>query len=237
MVALKFISRGLVYSIYGIDRCDSESEESIILPFLNVDIDTIWIDFIWIVANMLIFRVATFLLMYFKFSSCSLSDCLIWFQKLFWNEKLLELSTVSKLIQNNPSVSTAHIVYVPTLSTDKTFSKVTTTTISTISTISHSQVLIQTKLPDSRPNQILIGWRDLSLYQTQSKFDFSNGSSKSCLKILNNLNGHLQFGTLTGLMGTSGAGKTSLLKVLNGQCKSRLSNDSKFYLSKSTKIR
>src|SRR5699024_7291624 len=54
--------------------------------------------------------------------------------------------------------------------------------------------------------------------------------------ILRHLKGELCFGTLAGLMGTSGAGKTSLLRVLNGQCKSRLSSDTAVYLSKYTKI-
>src|SRR5699024_4055727 len=48
--------------------------------------------------------------------------------------------------------------------------------------------------------------------------------------------GEFFFGTLNALMGTSGAGKTSLLKVLNGRCKTRLSDSIQFYLCKFTKI-
>ncbi|KAJ6217587.1 hypothetical protein RDWZM_008744, partial [Blomia tropicalis] len=54
--------------------------------------------------------------------------------------------------------------------------------------------------------------------------------------ILNNVSGQLRFGTLNALMGTSGAGKTSLLKVINGRYKTRLSDESEFYLSKHTNI-
>ncbi|OTF80191.1 hypothetical protein BLA29_015535, partial [Euroglyphus maynei] len=38
-------------------------------------------------------------------------------------------------------------------------------------------------------------------------------------------------------MGPSGAGKTSLLNVLNGRSKTRLSETTEFYLSKFTPIR
>ena len=55
--------------------------------------------------------------------------------------------------------------------------------------------------------------------------------------ILNNLNGFAEFGTLTAVMGTSGAGLTSLLKCLNGMNNSELSEESKIRLNTSEKIR
>ena len=54
--------------------------------------------------------------------------------------------------------------------------------------------------------------------------------------ILRGINGFIEFGTLTALMGPSGAGKTSLLRSLNGMYRSLITEDSKLYLSKSIKI-
>ena len=55
--------------------------------------------------------------------------------------------------------------------------------------------------------------------------------------ILRGIKGFVRFGTLTALMGPSGAGKTSLLKYLNGQYRDLMTKESKLYLSNSTKIR
>src|SRR5699024_11190252 len=86
-------------------------------------------------------------------------------------------------------------------------------------------------------HKISIAWRNLSLYGSNSIFEIVSRDDKREPKtILRNLNGQCRFGTLNALMGTSGAGKTSLLKVLNGRCKSRLSESTQFYLSMFTKI-
>ncbi len=70
LVALKFISRGLVYAIYGIDRCfEEEDEESVVLQFLSVDEDTVWSDCLWVLAAILVLRVTTVALIYAQFAS------------------------------------------------------------------------------------------------------------------------------------------------------------------------
>ena len=55
--------------------------------------------------------------------------------------------------------------------------------------------------------------------------------------ILNNINGQINFGTLTALIGPSGVGKTTLLSCINGFNQSDISNDSMFYVSKTKSIR
>src|SRR5699024_7446553 len=89
----------------------------------------------------------------------------------------------------------------------------------------------------SRSKCIAIGWRHLSLYSSDSLFQVGNSSQGHRSLLLRRLHGQLHFGTLTALMGTSGAGKTSLLRVLNGQCKSRLSDQTAIYLSRLTRVR
>ncbi|CAG2166651.1 unnamed protein product, partial [Oppiella nova] len=51
------------------------------------------------------------------------------------------------------------------------------------------------------------------------------------------INGFTSFGTMTALLGPSGAGKTSLLKALNGMNKNLITNKSKIYLNNNTRIR
>ena len=61
--------------------------------------------------------------------------------------------------------------------------------------------------------------------------------SKQTTIILDNINGQINFGTLTALLGPSGAGKTTLLSCINGFNKSDISNDSAFYVNKTKPIR
>ncbi len=90
--------------------------------------------------------------------------------------------------------------------------------------------------------KMLIAWRDLSLYQSGSVIETSLSSSSAAAAanprhpILNQINGHFKFNTLNAVMGVSGSGKTSLLRVLNGQCKTRLSDETAIYLSSHTRI-
>ena len=61
--------------------------------------------------------------------------------------------------------------------------------------------------------------------------------SKQTTIILDNINGQVNFGSLTALLGPSGAGKTTLLNCINGFNQSDISNDSVFYVSKTKSIR
>ena len=55
--------------------------------------------------------------------------------------------------------------------------------------------------------------------------------------ILDNINGQINFATLTALLGPSGAGKTTLLRCINGLNQNDISNDSVFYVSRTKSIR
>ena len=75
-----------------------------------------------------------------------------------------------------------------------------------------------------------IAWTDLTM-TVQSLM------SRKQKVILNRLNGYAQFGSLTAVMGPSGAGLTSLLKCLNGMNNSYLSEDTIIRLTTTQKIR
>ena len=78
--------------------------------------------------------------------------------------------------------------------------------------------------------QLCVAWIDLTLKVNKTFF-----SSEKL--ILRDINGFTSFGTMTALLGPSGAGKTSLLKALNGMNKNLITNKSKIYLNNNTIIR
>ena len=81
-----------------------------------------------------------------------------------------------------------------------------------------------------RKRTLSIGWTDLTL-KTEKTF------YRSEKLILRSINGWIEFGTLSALMGPSGAGKTSLLRSLNGMNRQMMTKESKIYLSNSINIR
>ena len=82
---------------------------------------------------------------------------------------------------------------------------------------------------DEIDKNLAIAWTNLTAVK---KLWFS----KQDKIILNKINGQINFGELTALMGPSGAGKTMLLHYIMGLNQSELTNDSKFYVSKSKPI-
>lgn len=81
---------------------------------------------------------------------------------------------------------------------------------------------------ESTSSEMAIAWIDLSYAKSQGM----TGNTKF---ILNGVNGCLRFGCLTGLMGPSGAGKTSLLKILSGRIRTDVSNRNKIFICNETR--
>ena len=88
----------------------------------------------------------------------------------------------------------------------------------------------QLNINEKRDENLAIAWVNLTV---SKKSLFSNKTKV----ILDNINGQIQFGTLTAIIGPSGVGKTTLLSCINGFNQSDISNDSMFYVSKTKSIR
>ena len=96
--------------------------------------------------------------------------------------------------------------------------------------MSNNLVINANNLIDKQNDNLSFAWINLSFIK-KSIF------SKHEKVILRNINGQINFGQLTALMGPSGAGKTTLLSCINGLNQSDISNDSMFYVSKTKSVR
>ena len=96
--------------------------------------------------------------------------------------------------------------------------------------ISTNSVEIDTNEESDPKKTLSIVWTDMTL-----KVEKTFYSSEKL--ILRGIKGFIRFGTMTALMGPSGAGKTSLLKSLNGMYRNLMTKESKIYLSKTQRIR
>lgn len=195
-LGLAYLSKGLIYAIYGVDRCEADKEYSWVLLDYEVDGEAIG-TYIWrVLLNIAIVKLVSLAVMYIKFNT------------FYTRKRLME-------VPKNEKRGIDHEIDL-----DETESE-------EIKQIEVAPTITEVQLA---ANKILIGWRNLTLFSSDSLFEVSSKENRR-KSILRNLNGQFCFGTLNALMGTSGAGKTSLLKVLNGRCKTRLSDETEMYLS------
>lgn len=203
---VKPIASGLIYAFYGIDRCDKEMEISFVLEDFGVDPLTVYNDVQKTLAMIAYIRLITFLIMILRFSIRIL-------RKTFTQSSDADLKPINY----------SEIFELP---------KKIEIDMDRISRTKHDDEI---EFENFSREKIMIAWRSVTLFASQSMREIRSiqNIQKSKL-ILRDLNGQFRFSTLNALMGPSGAGKTSLLKVLNGRSKTRLNVESKFYLSKFT---
>ncbi|KAH7637213.1 uncharacterized protein LOC124495078 isoform X3 [Dermatophagoides farinae] len=209
-LSFKTVSNGLMYTMYGLDRCDDETTISFVLEDFGVNVDTVYSDSYFMIINILIIRLLVFVLMVYHFSSifrsknfvkASISDaikCIDYGKLTDQKEEAVDLSKTVR-IKKEDELGFEHFAR----------------------------------------HKIVVAWRSLTLFGTKSIYEIRTiqNERKDSKQILKNLNGQFRFGTLNALMGPSGAGKTSLLNILIGKSKTRMSDTTKFFLSKFTPIR
>ncbi|KAH7644308.1 abc transporter-like protein 17 [Dermatophagoides farinae] len=201
---------GLMYSFYVLDRCDSEKELSYALVDYGIDQNLIYKNLIKIMAAILIIRGASLLIMLIRFSAprIKLQRSIRRRESSTRNREMLAIDFNNSMEMKNMKID--------------------------LNEITRQKMDKEIEFEQFSCGKILIAWRSITLFASDSIYEIrSVNDVKSKTKlILRNLNGQFRFGTLNAVMGPSGAGKTSLLKVLNGQMKTRLSEESRFYLSK-----
>ncbi|KPM08599.1 ABC transporter sub-family G-like protein 16 [Sarcoptes scabiei] len=207
LMASNVISKALLWSFYGLNRCDDGSD-SIILYKFYVNPDTVYKDLIKVIVNTLILRMATIIIMYLKF------DLSLQFR-----------SMIRSRSQDPVPIDFPEI---------KQFDKISRTPLFNRRIKQNNEI----EFEQFSRHKIIVAWRNLTLFGTDSIHEIRSASKYSnSKKILRDLNGQFCFGTMNALMGTSGSGKTSLLRVLNGQCKTHLSDETQIYLSRFTPTR
>ena len=222
----KYVTRYFIYIFYGIDRCDPERQYSLVLAEHLVDPRLVGYYVSRLLANIVVVRLCALLYMYFKFNPLDGGGS--------------SLMPFLAAKSSNRKASLAPEKCLP-------ISYITQTATGLSPELSRATAQARRKSVEEiqfgifSANKLIIAWRDLTLYGASSIYEVGwkggeNGSSTSSKPILRNLNGQFRFGTLNALLGTSGAGKTSLLRVLNGQLKARLGTGSRFYLSQFTTI-
>ena len=215
LLGIRYIADGLLFSFYGIDRCDMENEYSHILHDSNINPDNIYTNILSPLLNISALRVATFILMYFRFT--------------FMHKSIGQKFEQQKSSANMITIDYDHV------DDNQNEKELIPERFHKNIKYDHNR---QQKFLVSRH---IIGWRSLYVFAKESIYESrpapKQTSDPSERLILRNLNGQLRFGTINALMGTSGSGKTTLLKVLNGRKKTRLADCSEFYLSKYIPIR
>ncbi|XP_046920577.2 uncharacterized protein LOC124500536 [Dermatophagoides farinae] len=219
LFASKFITHGLLYSFYDLDRCDPSTEISTVLLDYNVQPEQIFTDVIQLLVISIVIRLMTMIGFVIRFQQWTIFN-----HSFKRSYNLNHIEPIDFDAESRQNYSKSH-------------------TIIDVNN-NNNQQRIKTKkeieFEKFCQDKFIIGWRSLSLFTTDSLYGIRSIKTfhpDSSELILRNLNGQFRFGTLNALMGTSGAGKTSLLRILNGQNKTRLSLESQFYLSKYTPIR
>lgn len=235
-ISLRFITQNMIYTIYGIDRC-KESEFSWIMLNNGVKGSELHYNYIRVLINIVIIQLMTLCVMLLKFSNLNDHPIVKLIRKCNEQHESLELNQAIPLKISNLKITNKSL-----------------TVNNNLKTISNDEANA------TLPSKVIIGWRNLTLYKSGSVYEMGLASVAG-QPILQNLDGLFYFGTLNALMGTSGAvsfvlfcllfctfakllinifkkqGKTSLLKILNGRGKTRLSDETEIYLSKFAKIR
>ncbi|KAH7636495.1 abc transporter sub-family g-like protein 3 [Dermatophagoides farinae] len=220
-LASRFINNGVLYAFYGLDRCDDPlTEYSVMLHKYSVDVEKIFENLKPVFRNMFILRLLTLICMWIRFSFKGKVNRMY---RQSANDGVSSIVDYDQDRQTSKSSSNNR-------KRSKNCFKVRFTT--------RIKPDVETKFENFCRGKIHLAWRSLSLFGERMIRESPSIVKMTNPKlILHNLNGQFRFGTLNAVMGTSGSGKTSLLKVLNGRWKTYLSAESQIYISKYTPTR
>ena len=244
--------RSIIIIIYADDRCTGESK---VITYFKSEEDMLWVWFEHSIYQLIIIRIIGYFALYIQANSET-----IWFNKLIIRNKSLEKlfhfmsSSNGKVNSESDIIDDGNETNENETSENERFeagsSGIGTIEIGTsgigasgigtsgigASEIENNSILNMNQnerkessiLNDEMPKSLAIAWNNLS---------FSKKSFLNKKLILNNLRGTINFGTITALMGSSDAGKTTLLQCINGMKLSGLSSETEFYVNKENKIK
>ena len=255
------MTRGLFYSIYGIDRCDPQTEASVVLVDNQIDPERVWAYFQQVLLNVVAIRLLTFVIMFFRFSRFPAFCCFLCRKRsspaVDDKETAVVVAIPMEITPYTPKKKRA----AHNRNRRSTFDDIILRGNRNISAgrnkrrASEHAARLELKRRSSifLADKPLIGFRNLSLYRCNSRITGETPTDAPGKAILRQLSGVFAFASLNAILGASGAGKSfffcilnlyhisplgksSLLKVLNGRSKTRLTADSELYMSRYTPI-
>ena len=225
LTPLKFVFNSQLVAIYGFNRCPQNQTSKTLLEY-DINGEEIFGEYtVYAWIQIISYRLIAFIFLISIKNPKYYNYFLNYLKNKFLSQKTgvelinedLELKPISKKT-NNGFINQIHI----NLEEEEKYSD-------SDSSQYYSVCDNDSQLFDS-DYSLSIAWIDMTLKVDKTLY------SKEKL-ILRGIRGFAQFGTLTALMGPSGAGKTSLLKCLNGMYRSLMTEESKIYLSNCRKIR
>lgn len=238
------MTRGLFYSIYGIDRCKPETEANVVLIDNKIDPELIPDSIIQVISIVAGIRLVTFAIMFIRFSTfpkvCRTIFCCCFCgsKKKVGSEEAEE--DVVKLESGKDIILEVPFSKTVTFADSKVNKKRKRKSTTMEDILSMSRRVRRGESEEKRAafltGKPIIAWRHLSLFRCNSMITGDTPTLEGAPEkaILRDLSGGLEFGTLNAILGASGAGKSSLLKVLNGRSKTRLGAETELYLSRYT---
>ena len=216
MSLFNLLFRSIIIIIYSDDRCDFESK---ILTYFKIEEDKLWILFQYLIYQLIFFRVLCYFVLYIQanYEQINFKNFYRKFKPLKNLQFHRRITSCFKVIHNNGSI----------LDDDDKKSNVQIY----INQHLEEHLIGQNfylKINENSSKNLAIAWNNLS-YSKQTIF-----TKKT---ILQNLNGKIHFGTITALMGPSGAGKTTLFQCIYGIKRSGISKETQFYVNKFIKIK
>ena len=223
LTPLKFVFNSQLVAIYGFNRCPQNQTSKTLLEYdINgEDIFGEYTSYAWI--QIITFRLIAFVFLISIKNPKYYNYFLNYFKNKFLSKKTdedLEFKPISKKT-NNVFINQINI----NLEEEGKYSD---SDSSQYYSVCDNDSQLYERIDSDY--SLSIAWIDMTLKVDKTLY------SKEKL-ILRGIRGFAQFGTLTALMGPSGAGKTSLLKCLNGMYRSLMAEESKIYLSNCRKIR
>nr|XP_046917637.1 ABC transporter G family member 33-like [Dermatophagoides farinae] len=217
IIGNRYLMDGIIYAFFGIDRCDPHTEYSKILKQLSIDPDNVYWNIMYPMFVTVVIRIISVVVMRWTFRN--VNDGKIVSKK--------KVKTLARIL--TPSIE-INFHEKPT-------------SVQMIDSNNNFEVDLPNKNEFQQfcNGRYIIGWRHLTLFATETIYEMRPTPESlddfGDKLILRNLSGQFQFGTLNAIMGSSGSGKTSLLKVFNGKMKTKLSGSTQFYLSRFVPIR
>ncbi|XP_054157346.1 uncharacterized protein LOC128955701 [Oppia nitens] len=210
----KFVFYSVLIIIYGFDRCPKGQLSIVMHKYTMVD-DLFYIYAKYLVIYAISLRILAFIVLYFKVNTFVNRSLLVRLQKY-----VRKLQCFHSYIINGSEPELLKVRKISTVSNKSVY-------------VIDNDIIGQLDTTELNPmdHKLCIAWMDLTL-KNQKQFFMTKEKT-----ILRQLNGFVEIGTMTALMGPSGAGKTSLLKCLNGRYQSLMTDDTKIYLSKHRKIK